>query len=294
MGYAKYIASKGSEVYGIIGDPIDHSLSPLIQNVAFQSAVINAVYVPFHVKKHLLRSAVDGIRALDIRGFNVTAPHKMKVIQYLDQLDNLASEIGSVNTVLNRGGLLKGFNTDAMGALMTLEEAGAKLDGRSVLLIGAGGACQALAYTFAPRAQSIQVINRTLAKARHLRGRLRKKLKVDIQVAQLSSRSIKVFLDRADIVVNASSMGQRGYPDVPVQRDCFHQDQFVMDLVYEPLETKLLKLAQASGATVIDGLHMLVNQGACAFKIWTGKIAPVSEMREALLQRVAVQENACG
>lgn len=262
-----------------------------MQNAAFQSTELDAIYVPFHVKQDSLRSAVEGMRALGVKGFNVMAPHKVRITRYLDRLDDLAKEIGSVNTVVNRRGLLYGCNTDGSGAVKSLEEAGAQLNDCSILLFGAGGAARAVAYTLASRARIIRIVNRTSGRAKHLRNHLRvlKKLDAAVEVAALRGRLIRDFLETADIVVNASSMGQRSRNDIPVEREWFHQEQFVLDLVYEPLQTRLLNVAQDAGATIIDGLRMLVNQGASAFEIWTGKQAPVAIMREAVQQRMEVQ-----
>jgi shikimate dehydrogenase len=288
LAYSRHVISGGSEVYGIIGDPIDHSISPIIQNAAFQSTRMDAVYVPFCVKRAELKNAVEGMRALGVKGFNVTAPHKIEVVRYLDKLDKSVGEIGSVNTVVNNGGLLCGYNTDGIGALKTLEEAGARLNDQSVLLLGAGGTGRALAYVFASRAGTIRIVNRTLAKARQLQHSVQSKFRVNVEVAGLSDPLMKNFVKDADIVVNASSMGQNGCVDVPVQQDWFRQRQFVLDIVYQPIETKLLEIARAAGATTIDGLRMLVNQGACSFEIWTGRNAPIAAMHDAAHQKVLV------
>jgi shikimate dehydrogenase len=288
LAYNRHVTSGRSEVYGIIGDPIDHSMSPAIQNAAFQSTRIDAVYVPFCVKKSDLESAIEGMRALGIKGFNVTAPHKVEVRRYLDKLDRSADEIGSVNTVANRDKSLCGYNTDGIGALRALEEVGAQLNNRSILLFGAGGASRALAYTFASSARTIRIVNRTLLKARQLQRRLQKRFKLEVAVAGLAGASIKRFVEEADIIVNASSMGQNGRFDPPVQRNWLRHGQFVLDIVYSPTQTKLLKIAQAAGATAVNGLRMLVNQGACSFEIWTGRSAPVAVMHDVVRQKVLV------
>jgi shikimate dehydrogenase len=266
-------------------------MSPTMQDAAFQSVKMDAIYVPFHVKPNHLKSAVEGMRALGVKGFNVMAPHKVKIIRRVDRLDELARAIGAVNTVLNRHGLLYGYNTDSVGAVKSLEDAGAQLDGCSILLFGAGGAARAVAYPLASRAHIIRIVNRTLAKAQRLRNHL-KKLNAVIEIAPLRSKSIRDFLESTDIVVNASSMGQGGFNDVPIERSWFHSSQFVMDLVYAPLQTGFLTTAQDAGAMIIDGLQMLVNQGASSFEIWTGKKAPVAVMREAVQQRMEVQATA--
>jgi shikimate dehydrogenase len=282
LAYNKWTISGASNVYGIIGDPIDHSLSPAIQNTAFQVTRIDAVYVPFCVQKPYLKQAVDGLRALGVKGFNVTAPHKIDVIRHLDKLEPFAKEIGSVNTVLNRNGSLCGYNTDGPGALKTLEEAEAPLKGRSLLLFGAGGAGRAIAHSFASRVGTIRIVNRTLARAKQLEHRLLEKYSIDIEIAGLSSKSIKDFVEEADIIVNASSMSPGSDSDSALKQDWFRPDQFVLDVVYRPVETKLLELARTAGATTIGGLNMLVHQGACSFELWTGRKAPIDAMRHAI------------
>lgn len=282
MAYNKWSISGASNVYGVIGDPIDHSLSPAIQNTAFRVSRIDAIYVPFSVRKHYLKQAINGLRALGVKGFNVTAPHKIDVIQHLDKLEPSAEEIGSVNTVLSRNGILCGHNTDGLGALKTLEEAEAPLNGRCLLLIGAGGAAQAIAHSLASRVGAIRIVNRTLARAKQLEHRLLKKYEIDIETGGLSSRSLKNFFEEADIVVNASSMSPGSDSDLALRQDWFHPNQFVLDIVYKPVETRLLKVARTAGATTIGGLNMLVHQGACSFELWTSRKAPIDAMRNAI------------
>jgi shikimate dehydrogenase len=256
LAYNKWSISGASNVYGVIGDPIDHSLSPAIQNTAFRVSRIDAIYVPFSVRKHYLKQAINGLRALGVKGFNVTAPHKIDVIQHLDKLEPSAEEIGSVNTVLSRNGILCGHNTDGLGALKTLEEAEAPLNGRCLLLIGAGGAAQAIAHSLASRVGAIRIVNRTLARAKQLEHRLLKKYEIDIETGSDS--------------------------DLALRQDWFHPNQFVLDIVYKPVETRLLKVARTAGATTIGGLNMLVHQGACSFELWTSRKAPIDAMRNAI------------
>lgn len=262
-----------------------------MQNAAFQFDKIDAIYVPFHVKPNYLKNAVEAMRALSVKGFNVMAPHKVKIIRHLDRLDKFARATGAANTVLNRHGLLYGYNTDSIGAVKSLEEAGAQLDGCSILLFGAGGAARAVAYPLASRARIIRIVNRTLAKAQRLSNHL-KKLDAVIEIVPLRNKSIRESLESTDIVVNASSMGQGGFNDVPIKRSWLHSKQFVMDLVYAPLQTGFLSTAQDAGAMIIDGLQTLVNQGASSFEIWTGNKAPLGVMREAVQQGMEVQSPA--
>lgn len=274
-------------VYGVIGDPVDHSLSPLIQNTALHSTGLDAVYVAFHVKAPALKSAIQGLRTLEVKGFNVTLPHKIRVLRFLDSIDLTAAEIGSVNTVTNQNGSLCGYNTDGLGALKALEEAGQRLEGQSVLLLGAGGASRAIAHAFAPHVSSMVIVNRTLSKAKQLGRRLRRKFKIEIAAASLSSRMLKKLVQEADTVVNASSMGMDGKSEPPIEEDWLRKGQCVFDIVYKPVETRLLRLAGHVGARTVNGLDLLVDQGACSFEIWTGRQAPIREMRSALAQKLS-------
>jgi shikimate dehydrogenase len=279
-------------VYGLIGDPVDHSISPEIQNAAFRSTGIDAVYVPFHVKRQGLSDAIQGLRALEVKGFNVTAPHKVNVLRYLDKVEISSAAIGAVNTVIYENGKLCGYNTDGAGALKALEEAGASPNGKSILLFGAGGASRAIAYTLAQHVRSVRLVNRTLAKAKQLASRLRGKFNIDVTYASLSSKLLRGFVEQADIVVNASSMGMDGNANPPIEAKWLRLDQCVVDIVYTPLQTRLLELAGSAGAKTIGGLDMLVNQGACSFELWIGRKAPLLEMRRAIAQKLLAMEHA--
>jgi shikimate dehydrogenase len=281
-----------SVVYALIGDPVDHSMSPVIQNTAFRTAGVDAVYVPFQVERKALRASIRGLRALGVSGFNVTAPHKVNVISHLDKMEKSTAEIGSVNTVTNDGGKLCGYNTDGIGALNALKEAGVSPEGESILIFGAGGASRAVAHTLAPRASSIRLVNRTVAKAKRLSLRLRKRNNVDVQYAALSSKLLQSFVERASIIINASSMGTDGIANPPIKSEWLHAEQCVFDIVYKPLQTRLLELASQAGATTVAGLDMLVNQGACSFELWTGEKAPIAEMRHAIAQMTQELEHA--
>jgi shikimate dehydrogenase len=243
---------------------------------------LDAVYVPFQVNKAALESSIKGLRALGVSGFNVTAPYKVRVIPHLDKVEKSAAEIGSVNTVTNNKGKLCGFNTDGIGALNALKEIGKSLEGESILIFGAGGASRAVAHTLAPYASSIRLVNRTIAKAKQLSFRLRMRFNVDAQHAALESKSLRAFVEQAGLIVNASSMGTDGIANPPVKAGWLHADQCVFDMVYRPFQTKLLELASRAGAKTVTGLDMLVNQGACSFELWTGRKAPILEMRQSI------------
>ena len=269
-------------VYALIGDPIDHSMSPTIQNAAFRSTGLNAIYVPFRVESSGLRFAIQGLKFLGVRGFNVTTPHKTAMLRYLDEVETKAAEIGSINTVRSDEGALTGFNTDGAGAVNALKEAGVSPRGKSILLFGAGGAARAIAHTLCGHRCAINLVNRTVSRAQRLASLLRMKFGIEANYVSLSSQSLRTHVESADIILNASSMGMAGNQNVPVPKRWLRSDQFVFDIVYRPVRTMLLRNAILAGARTIDGLDMLVSQGACSFSIWTGKKAPVSEMRRSI------------
>jgi shikimate dehydrogenase len=279
-------------VYALIGDPIDHSFSPAIQNAAFRSADLNAVYVAFTVPAATLRSAVQGVRSLRVKGFNVTAPHKLAMLRCIDKVETEAAEIGSINTVKNDDGTLTGFDTDGVGALNAMDEAGISVDGQRVLLIGAGGAGRAIAYALAGRDCSLKLANRTVSSARRLAKSLRSNFGVSAESVALSRQPLRDSVKEADIILNASSMGMDGSNNPPVDKRWIRGNHWVFDIVYRPVQTKLLRDATASGARTINGLNMLVNQGACSFTLWTGKKAPIREMRRAIGGKLMVENVA--
>ena len=291
LGFGDLSISGSTQVYALIGEPVDHSLSPAIQNAAFRSAGLDAVYVAFPVPAPNLKTAVQGLRSLKVRGFNVTSPHKLAMLRRIDKVETEAAEIGSINTVKNDDGTLTGFNTDGVGALNAMEEAGISPNGRTVLLIGAGGAGRAIAYALATRDCSLKLANRTISRAQRLAKSLRSKFNVNAEPVALSRRPLRDSIKEADIILNASSMGMDAKNNPPVDRGWIGGNHCVFDIVYRPIETKLLRDASASGARTINGLKMLVNQGACSFTLWTGKKAPIREMHHAVGEKLTV-ENA--
>ena len=275
--------SSNTKVFGVIGDPIEHSLSPAMHNAAFRSFGMNCVYLAFRVKRGELEEAVKGMRCLGIAGFNVTMPHKVDIVKYLEGLDPIAEEIGSVNTVMNVGGRLIGFNTDGEGALNAITRAigGPRGLGKAVIL-GAGGAARAVAYSLSKSAREVVVLNRTHGKALELAREMRGKTGGNIRGGPLSSAAEELF--DAEVLINATPIGS--WPRVeeaPVDGRALRDGMVVMDMVYNPLETRLLREAKEAGAIPIDGVTMLAHQGALSFKIWTGREPPIELMREAAL-----------
>jgi shikimate dehydrogenase len=277
-----------TKICAVIGDPIAHTLSPTIHNAAFKHLKLDFVYLAFRVKANDLENAMQGIRELGIHGLNVTMPHKNTVVNYLDEMDPTVQFLGSANTILNREGKLSGFNTDGVGALQALRENGVDLAEKKVLLLGAGGAAKAIAFSLAPEVGELTVLNRATEKATKLAEALRQISDKTITGGSLSRDVISKNMADSDALINATSVGMRpaaGQSVVPPQS--LRSDLTVMDIVYNPIETKLAKDAKAAGAKVINGVEMLIHQGAASFKIFTGKSAPIEVMRKAALNKLS-------
>jgi shikimate dehydrogenase len=277
-----------TRVCGVIGDPIEHTLSPTIHNAAFNHLGLDFVFLAFRVKAADLEKAVRGMRGLGIHGLNVTMPHKSTVTAYLDELDAAVKFLGSANTILNEDGKLSGFNTDGVGAMKALRENGAKLSEKKVLLLGAGGAAKAIAFALAQEAGELVVLNRATGKAEELAERLTGTLGKKVVGGSLSPDAIAENLQDSDVLINATSVGMS--PDVNqsiVPPQLLRSGLTVMDIVYNPVETKLAKDAKAAGANVVSGVEMLIYQGAASFEIWTGRSAPVEVMQKAALNKLS-------
>lgn len=279
-----------TRVCAVIGDPVEHSLSPVMHNAAFKKLGLNLVYVAFKVTRNELKEAISGARSLGLRGLNVTMPHKKAVISYLDETDSTAEAIGAVNTILNNQGKLIGYNTDGKGAMIALKENGIYPEEKKMLILGAGGAAKAIAFQAAQEVEELVILNRTSEKATKLAELLCKKFGNKVKGGALSAEVLKEELKTTDILVNATSVGM--HPDVnrsPVPSDLLRRELCVMDIIYNPLETKLVKDAKSVGAKVVLGLEMLLYQGAVAFEIWTNCPAPVDVMKKAALDKLADQ-----
>jgi len=277
-----------TRVYGVIGDPIEHSLSPEMHNAAFQELNLDFVYVAFRVKKNELGKAILGARSLDVHGLNVTMPHKNAVMKYLDEIDPTAGSIGAVNTILNDKGRLIGYNTDGAGALRALKENGVGLEGKKLLLLGAGGAGKAIAFYVAQEVDELKIFNRNTPKAEKLAQLLRKEFGKKIDGNSLSAEIVKDELEDADILINATSVGMHPHVNRSlVDPSWLRPDLCVMDIVYNPTETKLVKDARLMGAKVVSGIEMLVFQGVASFEIWTDHQAPVKVMKEVVLKKLS-------
>ncbi len=274
-------------MYGIVGDPVEHSLSPVMHNAAFRELGINSVYVPFRVLSRYLGDAVQGLRSQGVLGFNVTVPHKVRILKHLRKLDPLARRIGAVNTVQNVDGKLVGYNTDATGAVKTLEQNGVRLRDSAVTILGAGGAARAIVFALAGISPKIAVLNRTPEKALRLRGEVKRKTQRSIDIGQLTRGNLAKALSATDVLVNATSVGmERDSDRLPIDEADLRRNLTVLDIVYAKWETDLLRKARLTGCKTIGGIEMLLRQGAAAFEIWTGREAPLNTMREALARAI--------
>ena len=284
-----------TKVCAVIGDPVEHSLSPCFQNAAFQHLKLDFIYVAFTVKAEDLGDAISCVRSLGIYGLNVTVPHKISVIKYLDELDERADRIKSVNTILNRNGKLIGYTTDGIGVLNALKYNGIDPKGKKVVILGAGGAARSASYALSEVAGELVILNRTIERARNLASKVRKLIgsHVNVKWDGLTEESLRREIREADILINATPVGMS--PDVNgtlVEKRLLHPDMVVFDMIYHPLKTRLLREAEEVGAKTINGLSMLIHQGAASFEIWTGVEAPVDVMMKAAEEEIRRREGA--
>lgn len=259
-------------LFGILGNPVRHSLSPAMHNAALGTNNINGVYVPFPAPD--IAAAVTGIRGLGIIGASVTIPHKETVIGLLDAIDPVAQKIGAVNTILNEGGLLTGYNTDCLGATRALEVE-INLKGVDVVILGAGGSARAIGFGLLERGAKVIICSRTESRGRDLAA--------DLECPWVSLADVLCL--SGNILINATSVGmQPKIEHSPVPESVLPGFQVVMDIVYAPLKTRLLQEAEKKGCRIINGLEMLLFQGIAQFELWTGKQAPAGVMRKALME----------
>jgi shikimate dehydrogenase len=259
------------QVYGLIGNPVGHSVSPPMHEAAYEELGIDARYVTFEPSSDALGMALDGASALGVSGLNVTIPFKENVLPLVEP-DSLAERIGAVNTV-DFDGEPTGHNTDAAGVTRALEHHDVSLSGTAVV-VGAGGAGRAVSFALADEGVDVRIANRTVSRA--------ERLAEDVPNATAHGLDgLDALLADADLLVNATSVGMES-DETPVPREALHADLAVLDAVYKPLETRLLRDAHDIGATTVDGAWMLLYQGVEAFELWTGRDAPVDVMNNAL------------
>ncbi|MFX1410706.1 MAG: shikimate dehydrogenase [Promethearchaeota archaeon] len=290
MSERKFISAQ-TMILCVIGYPIEHSMSPIMHNAAIQDLGLNYIYLSFAIHPSNLKHAVNGFRALDVKGINVTIPYKEKIIKYLDEIDPIAQKIGAVNTIKNEEGYLIAKNTDGIGGKKALIEAGYKISGKNFLFIGAGGAARALCYVISDDANKIVIANRTEKRAVKLANEIKKQSNCYIVGKSISKSILKEIIKNSDIVINTTPIGM--YPLVnksPIPPELLHSELIIFDIVYNPLKTKLLKDAVEKGCRTLGGLDMLVNQGALAFEWWTNKKPNIKLMKDKIIETLEMKE----
>ncbi len=282
-----------TKLYGIFGYPVEHTFSPGMHNAAFKKLRMNARYVPFAVHPDNLRVAAKAILPLGICGLNITVPHKQAIISCLDELSEEARLIGAVNTIQIVDGKLVGHNTDGRGFIRSLRDsAGYDLKGKTVFLIGSGGAARAVGFSLAlSGVHKIFLYDVDLKKAVTLARTIREKTGVDAQT--LSAGDVASAANESGCLINATPLGLKKNDPLPLKKEFIHKRHLVYDLVYNPLETKFLKAAKERGAKRLSGLGMLLYQGVIAFEIWTGVKAPVDIMKNALTRQIVDRTGCC-
>ncbi|MFO8049966.1 MAG: shikimate dehydrogenase [Desulfosudaceae bacterium] len=272
-----------TDLFCVFGEPVAHSKSPVMHNAAFAETRVNGVYVALAVND--IGAAMAAVRTLGISGASVTIPHKVSIMEHLDEVDETARKIGAVNTVINRNGHLRGVNTDWQGAARALSEK-TEISGKQVLVLGAGGAARAVAYGIVAAGGRLLIANRTASRGEKLAeefgGRAMSITEAESLVAE----------GAIDILINTTPVGMTPNEDhAPLSGTGLKQGMTVMDIVYNPLETGLLKMARAAGCRIVDGATMFVYQGACQFELWTGVRAPLTVMRRVLLNELATDNS---
>ena len=275
-----------TKIVGVIGDPVEHSRSPQMHNAAFEELGLNYVYVPFHIPPDALPAAIEGFKAINVVGLNVTIPHKQAVIPFLDEVSRDVELIGAVNTLTFQKGRIKGDNTDGLGFLEGMRETGFELtQGESALVIGAGGSARAVIVALTSIGlETIFVANRTTSKAIKLAEDLSDTIGTSIHGIGLDDAQLADIVDRVALVVNTASVGMDISRPPLIHTEWLRPQTAVYDIVYTPPETRLLLEAAERGCHTIQGLGMLVHQGAIAFEKWTKTAPPVKTMKQVLQQ----------
>ena len=278
-----------TKVYALIGNPVSHSMSPAIHNAAFVALNLDCIYVAFRVED--VKSALAGMRSLEnFRGMSVTIPHKIEVMQHVDEIPDVDRHIGSINTVVKEDGKLIGFGTDGPGALKAIVDAGVELAGKNVLMLGAGGAARAIAFTLAQKGAIGKLvlldINEEFLSG--LTGDLKSGTDAVIESGVLNPAAVEEHMGTSDLIINCTPVGMHPNEDSTlVPEGLFRTGQVVFDVVYNPLETKLLRQARAKGLKVIPGVEMFINQAILQFERFAGVDAPEELMRNVVMEKLA-------
>ena len=277
-----------TKLCAVIGNPVSHSLSPAVHNRAFQELGLDFVYLAFRVED--VGSAVSGMRALEnFRGLSVTIPHKVAIIEHLDEVAEVDDQIGSINTVVSEGGRLRGFGTDGPGAHRALVEAGVEVAGESVLILGSGGAARAIGFDLAHRAapSSLAILGVVEEELETLTRDLGEKTAVPVTGEPLTGPSLERRIAESRVLIHATPVGMHPREDESlVPPELMHPDLAVMDIVYNPYQTRLLRDAEDRGLATIPGVEMFVNQALLQFEAWTGESAPRQVMKQVVLDRL--------
>ena len=269
-----------ANTYAVIGDPIDHSLSPNIHNAAFRHLELDHTYIAYKIPTGELAAGIDALKAIKIAGFNVTIPHKIEMMKFLDDMDTTCKVIGAVNTVSNDNGKLKGYNTDMIGFLDPIKKKNLTIKDSQVLLLGAGGAARAIVTAMIKeKACKITIVNRTQENANKLADFAKK---IGGNVDTVSIQEANKLITDYKFIINSTSIGMRNEPS-PISTENIGKNSIVYDIVYQPINTDLIKKSKENGATIIYGYEMLLSQAACSFEIWHKMEAPYDAMKNVLL-----------
>jgi shikimate dehydrogenase len=280
-----------TQLCAVIGNPISHSMSPAIHNRAFAELGLDFVYVAFRVED--VGAAMAGMRALEnFRGMSVTIPHKVSIIAHLDAVAEVDRQIGSVNTVVNDAGRLKGSGSDGPGALRALADAGVQVAGKNVTILGSGGAARAIAFTLVAQAKlaSLALLGIIEPELKALADDLMKKTGANVSWALLDQKALQNRITETQVLIHCTPVGMHPKSEESVvPKSLMHDDLAVMDIVYNPLKTKLLVDAEERGLKIVPGVEMFVNQAIVQFELWTGKTAPRAVMRDVVLQHLGAK-----
>ena len=280
--------SPGTQLCAVIGNPIAHSLSPAIHNAAIEALGLDFVYVAFRVEN--VKDALFGMKALDnFRGMSVTIPHKVEIMKYMDEIDDVDQSIGSINTVIHENGKLRGFGTDGPGALKALADAGVDPDKKRILMLGSGGAARAISFNLARHTllESLCILDIDETMLENLAGDLKKGTQAVVVSEVLTDKSLSAGMENADIILHCTPMGMHPNEEVSlIPAELFRPGQVVFDIVYTPLETKLLSRARSCGLQTISGVEMFIHQAVLQFERFTGVSAPVEVMRRVVMEHL--------
>lgn len=289
--YSRDNINHSTKIVGIIGHPIKHSFSPQMHNMCFQELGLNYIYLPFDVPTSNLKDALKSMNVLGIRGLNVTLPHKEKIIQFMDHVSEEASTVGAVNTIVNEGSQLFGYNTDINGIVESLSPFRDQIAKSTVTVIGAGGAARSVLYTLIRhfKVDKINIINRTEERTEAIKDYFIDKMRFEnIKTFELMAKENLVQFQESKLIINTTSVGMvPNTDDTPTDiKESFNSSQIVFDLIYNPKKTKFLEIAESQGAKVINGLKMFVVQGAKSFELWTGNKMDTNLMYEELSKSI--------